>query len=349
MTRLTVDYAHEEIDPLDLMTPDELEIERALQWARIEQRARQQKAKEFDEEAHPRDEHGRFTSGDGAAPEGPPGTQHLFPVEPYIVAPAIPTSTTEAYDTYIEGIHRFQDRMAERGGPTTYITDPAATAEGMNVDLCNVEAVAEDERARCEAGVAAFLDEPRLQGALEAYGRPEFVIAGGLARPDDAEGAGEDPADYGVLAQWSNGTVFLYGDMAGREDPRESEMPGWGAGPATLESTMEHEYGHQVAMMVGWEADGTPSPMMDGFVSSLIGFDVRAGGYDTRSEEEVGNYVAQSAGQISGYAEQAGAEEAFAEAFVTVMQPDFDIERFDDGARDALELLVGQLKQDGAL
>jgi hypothetical protein len=274
-------------------------------------------AKDFTEQLHPRDSHGRFAEVAGEAPFD------------------TPTNLGDLFDTFTRGVERYRSLLAAHGGPPedSFPLSPEDFYAKMNVDEAKPEDVTPKQRAVCEQAAAEFLAEPRLQPIFDAYGEPEIVAASRLIGSDDL--VGDDPRDRGVMAQYSGGTIFLYGGVAG--DPEFATKlvdasPGVSVGGGDLPPTMLHEYGHHVMGVIGYDEFGDDSAFAESFKDAILG----------DGTEET---IAMNTSQLSDYAGYSVGE-AFAEAFTTVMDPEFDIDDYDGGMRDALQLIVDQIEQD---
>lgn len=347
MTRLEVDYAEGQAlsDVQDQMSDDEFAVVMALQDARDRIAIGQ---KDFDEAQHPRDDHGRWTDAGG----GDTSTT-VTPTTGDRVA--LPTTTAEVRSLYVKDFNAYQEQLLNHGGPTS---DPAYTGEttynSMNVSAANPEGVTEEQRALCEEAAAKFLNDPAMQPLFDEYGTPGIAIASGMVTPDptgldamrqDAVQPGDDPLASNVVAQWSNGTIFLYGDTAG--NPDTPVTPGFSVAGADPFTSLQHEYGHQILGVIGYDANGNMSDFKESFVNALGDGIPLTDHMSPQQQEEFQSNVDHEAGSVSEYATKSP-DEAFAEFFATMAQdgPNFSVDNFDGGAAEAFRLIQDRITAD---
>jgi hypothetical protein len=282
--------------------------------------------KAFDPNLHPRDEYGRWTRDGGGG--GP-----LAAVDP-------PDTTAELHDTFTTGVAHYRRLVAQHGGPPEdeFPLSPEKFYKKMNVDEAHPEDVTDAQRAVCEKAAADFIADPRMQPIFDAYGTPEIVVASRVIGADDL--VGDDPRDKGVMAQWTGGTIFLYGGVAGDPALAErlaGESPGFSVGGPELAPSMLHEYGHQMMGVLMFDENGDDSDFINAFKGAVMG----EGDPRGMSEET----ARMNTSQLSDYAGYS-VNESFAESFATVMDPEFNIDDYDGGMRDALQLLLDKIAED---
>ena len=347
MTALKVDYTTGG-DPRDNMSEDELAAIRVLELDKLRREVAQQQIgqKDFDEALHPRDDHGRFTDGGGSDSSSSATTPTPKPGEQI----SLPHTTAEVHALYLKGLNSYKAELQAHGGPANLgfsnNDDPESVVQNMNVDQARPEDVTPEQRAVCEEAAAKFLDNPDMQPLFDAYGKPEIVVASGLITPDAGD-AGDDPRAQGVVAQWSNGTIIMYGDTAG--DPENNpSVPGFSEAGTDPNLALIHEYGHQIMGVLGYDSSGSASDFRNEFVKALSGIRLD-GAYTDQQISEAQDNVNVNAGQFSEYA-TSSPDEAFAEAFLSL----YDLkqsggsidESYDDGAAAALHLIENRITAD---
>jgi hypothetical protein len=295
-----------------------------------------------------RDDHGRWTDAGG----GDTSTT-VTPTTGDRVA--LPTTTAEVRSLYVKDFNAYQEQLLNHGGPTP---DPRFTGDttynSMNVSAANPEGVTEEQRALCEEAAAKFLNDPAMQPLFDEYGTPGIAIASGMVTPDptgldamrqDAVQPGDDPLASNVVAQWSNGTIFLYGDTAGNPDtPVTPEFSVAGADPFT---SLQHEYGHQILGVIGYDANGNMSDFKESFVNALGDGIPLTDHMSPQQQQDFESNVSVETGQVSQYA-GLSPDEAFAEFFATMAQEGntFDVNNFDGGAAEAFRLIQDRITAD---
>jgi len=246
----------------------------------------------------------------------------------------LPRTAEELEVAWEAGTETFYRAIERNGGAPVEDQKPAERVyRQRNIDAAEPEGVTEEQRERCTSAAAAWYGDDRMQREFSAYGRPPIVVASRLVGIGDA---GEDPAESWVAGQWVNGTIFLYGDVAG--NPDAPAQKGFTVGGNDNRTTLTHEYGHQVMGVVGFDRDGETSDFLLDFMVTM-----------QSSEENPGKLqqnLQENAGQISRYAVKGGPAETFAEAFTLLHQPDFNIEDYTGGARKALEMLQQKIDAD---
>ena len=339
ITHLPTDFQKRPaLDPLELLSDNEVEQILEREQAQADGRNGQ---KDFDEALHPRDDHGRFTDGGGGgggtAPIAEkPGEQISFP-----------RTTGQVHTAYVNSMEKYlQNREAHGGPPADYLgSRPEDVYAAMNIVEARPQDVPDDQRARCEEAAAKFLNDPEMQPLFAEYGRPEIVVADRIV---SAEGqAGEDPANLQVVAQWSNGTIFLYGDTAGNPDTQST--PGYSTAGADPALSLIHEYGHQVGGTLGYDGDGNPSAFRQSFVEALGGGPIPDWRSTQQEKADFSANVDLNAGQVSEYATSTP-DEAFVEFFTALYQlqkAGEDIEAtYDGGAAEAVHIIQDQNAKD---
>ena len=289
-------------------------------------------------EDQPRD-HGRFAESEGAS-----GTDDG--AAPTYVSVEVADTETEVRATYLRGFNDYIGVCQARGNLTDFGLDDrsaSTTASTMQIDLADPEEVTREQREVCQSAVDEFVNNERMGPVFNAFGMPEFAIASNVIGSDRAGGA--DPEEAHVLAQWSNGTIFLYGGTAGEprdvalatqayEERKASGEAPFAIGASDLQSTLMHEYGHQILGVTGYGPTGDPTEVLRGFVASTMG----GGDVQDMTSFERQLAVEMLSEDLSEYA-ASNPHEAFAEAFAAIMKPDYHQSDYGPAAQAPLKFV----------
>lgn len=347
MTTLKVDYTTGG-DPRDNLSEDELATIRVIELDKLRLEVAQQQVgqKDFDEALHPRDDAGRFTDAGGSST---PSAAPLTPKPGEQIS--IPHTTGAIHTAYVDDINRYIKVQEAHGGPGLEGENPENIYSQMNVVNATDNGPPDPAQlARCEDAATKFLNDPELQPLFDEYGKPGIVVATGMVTTSDNPSGtfpGENPEDANVVAQWSNGTIFLYAQSAG--NPDTPVTPGFSLAGADPNLALIHEYGHQVMGVLGYDKDGTTSDFRTSFVEALSdGVPLSDHMTQTQKEEFQAN-VDLETNQVSEYA-STSPDEAFAEFFTALYQQQkagAAIEdSYDGGAAEALRIIRDQIAED---
>jgi hypothetical protein len=293
--------------------------------------------KDFTERLHPRDEYGRWTNTGGSG----------GPLAPTWTADAVPKDQAQLEETYVRGFLMVRQEALAHGTSAFGVEDVPKAFMGQGMEHAKPEDVPPDERARCEKVAERFMNDPRMQPMFHAYGKPEIVIASGVCSSDKR--GGSDPVKAGVLAQWSFGSIILYGDTTGMSEEQlvayeKTTLPGYNATGLDPNESMIHEYGHQIDGVIGTVEDPNDPDMVGPSKTKKAFMDALTGPSQSPADRRV--TMMDNAGQVSDYAVQGGPNEAFAEFYYALMDPNFNIDDYDGGAREAFQVLIDRFDAD---
>lgn len=243
-----------------------------------------------------------------------------------------PDTSEEVFDAYKRGWESYRKLLHEHGGPNYEDMSVVEPFQLMHVEEARVERVDPEQRAVCEQGAKEFLDDPEMQPYFDEYGKPEIVVASKVIGSDKYAGA--DPKKFGIVAQWSNGTIFMYAPVVADEEWRQkNQTAGYSVGDGEMRATLIHEYAHQIYGVTGYDEDSKSSQFMNAFEEALTL------GTNSPGEAEF------SASQVSQYA-TTNEQECFAEFFTEMITNPNWADFYDGGTLEAMETMKLWIQDD---
>jgi hypothetical protein len=248
----------------------------------------------------------------------------------------------ELHDAYLAGISELEKVRVGRGLDSMMARDgvsPSQVYGAMNIVQAAPEGVTARQKAEIKKQVDEFTQNPRIESLFQSFGKPRFAVA---AKSIGVSDAGENPFDQGTLAQWSNGTVFLFGPSFGNYVAAEKiAEPGFTLASNGPQWTLRHEYGHQVAF-AGLEH---PSPPPDEFIASMAGGITREDAVDAGRAMKAMDNVRATAKALHSEYSASSIDEAWAEVFTAVTDPAYDPAKYGEAARPVLDWMQGWLRE----